>query len=548
MKICFNVLFLLILALFFNACASPQTNLIPLTATASKTDFPVTETVSVTMTRPVAVPPLTATPSPKTTVRPTVTHIVIIESTKAPEALTSSLTVQTLDAFNGHATRRISGWVNGFNSFGWMDSNHVLLYPIINFNYSEGAGVHYASYPTVIHLNSGRVWFPISERLTSFPLWSSKLGALVFSESGLGVEVYGPDGDLQKTYAGNLISISPSRTKILTIEEHSKVTWLDLLTGKQVSFLSQNVSSSDTPAQPIWSSDETRFYTNLHVYGNAKTGEVFDMPGLILDGEQSGAYSAFQHVSGKWLLNDTYLITLWSAGWDWPPKFLTIFDPAMKSYRNLNKLAGIPYDPTDGNYYAEAYPCDTFGPSAQEGGRYVWLQCKDGDRLIDLKTFKSTTFPDIIEARLDWSADGSFAFVRVSNRSVGILSGPERKVKPLPEDNNCLDWHPIKNIFLCLADNGQELFIFDAQRMSVQNRVKLSVNIKSVYWNAVGRKILLVANDGSLWQVNEARLDHLEQLTDSMEGAQLIRFSDDGKFVAFMVGLDVYIVNLQKDS
>lgn len=545
----------ILICLFFGILLSGCGNVAPTPTATMPTKIVTMQTMTVATVRAQITQTATAVRSPTSTPNAYLTRIAkftppaialtTLEPTQLPAMLQNALSVKTIESFNGHTLRSITGWQYGFAGFTWMDENHLLVRPVIHAEQTGPTAYRFSGRPVVMQLNKNTIWFPpLFHYDKGLPRWSAKLGAIVASENDTETKIYGPDGDLRKTYPGSLISVSPSGAKILTAEERAKVTWIDLFSGKKIIFPSEQISN-DFP--PVWSPDEMRFYANFHVYGNAKTGEVFEMPSVILDDEPRSSMSRYDHFSGKWVLGDTYLLTLWTANWDWPPKFLTIFDPTMKSYRNLNKLAGIPYDPVEGDYAPDAYQCDTFTGSAQVGGRYVWLNCNDADRLIDMKTFKSKIFSDIIDASLEWSADGNFAFVRHSydDPSPQLLSGASEQLTPITTKALCYTWHPKQSSFIYM-DNQESLSIFNTHNMAIQKTVTLPINFDCPVWNELGNKLIMRGEDDSLWQIDYPTLNHLEQLTQPIKGLKDFASSPDGTLIAFTVGTDIYIVDTSR--
>lgn len=127
MKNILRMLIFLVLGIFLGACGQslPQPTLTPLPPEP-------TARPSLTMT-PIVVPTLSR--------NPTQTTRAVIEESEIPELLETSFSIEILDAFKGHAMRKITGWEYGFQdyfegglkngpSYQWLDAKHLLMRPI----------------------------------------------------------------------------------------------------------------------------------------------------------------------------------------------------------------------------------------------------------------------------------------------------------------------------------------------------------------------------------------------------------------------------------
>lgn len=463
----------------------------------------------------------TITPTPFETVFPT------IDPTKLPGLLESSLVIETRSSFKGHLLQRITGWSNGFNGFSWWGANHMLLYPIIGREWQEMRGRVFLSRATVMNLSSGKIL------LNGLGNWSEQLNAMVRLDG-----LYSADGDLIKAYhyEGNLLGISPSGTKMLVETADANATWIDLINEKKVLFTWHR---SLMMGGPVWSSDEMQVYGFNKIYGNAKTGESFAMVGTIMDGKNLDFL--YEHYHAMWVLNGKYILPVgWSSPFDGTPGFIGILDPTAKTYYNLSALAGVPYE---FNMLPQVHSCNN-SVSTVTDGRYIWVNCTDGGRLIDLETRKSYRYPNYPEVYPDWSADGSFAWIwRHGDKGQKILSGKSKEIKPMPVDIHCPTWHPTKNVFVYTPNNRKTLVIFDPDSMSIQKKIDLPVAFDCFSWNTTADKMMMVADDNSIWQIDYPSLDHLEQLTPSIDDLGWPTWSPDGAHLAFSAGKDIYIVD-----
>jgi hypothetical protein len=512
--------------------------------------------------------PIDTAPTTLSTPRPTATPLPDFEPTQIPGLLQSALTIETLSSFNGHSMQRISGWKHGFYNVEWLDANHLMMYPFAGLTGVADATIA-GTYPAVANLSSKKFWIPylshgiVNERASLS--WSTQLGVLIIpGPNNNEVSIYSPDGDLMSTYPGSLLGVSPSATKILIGEG----TWLDLSNGKTVNFAwHQTYPATDFAiyayshqSRPIWSPDEMRVYSCCYVYGDARTGTSLVMPydGITIDGKETNG--VFEVLSGTWVLNNKYMMPIWQGYWDSRFSAIFLFDPAAKTYRNLSKRAGLPDYVGDG---PEPY-CNR--PSAQSGGRYVWVDCVDGGHLIDLVTFTSRTYPPFDRPYGEgtfsmpdayWAADGNSIWFDQQGKE-SVLSGASGEMKLLPENCAGFEWHPKDNVLLSGCDYGQSLLFLDGRTFSILKQATLPNRFVKKGWSPDGKHIALLADDNSLWQIDYPNLENLEQLTPAMpkltrpirnsdRGESLIHnvvWASDGSAIAFIGAQDIYVVHM----
>lgn len=474
------------------------------------------------------------------------------DPTKIPGLLQSHLTFESIPGFNGNSMQRISGWRYGFKSLEWMDANHLLLYPYAG-TYSIGGGQQTGIFPAVASLDSGTFWIPLPNRrggeyYPTLPRWSAQLGVLIAAASDTSVAIHNPDGTIKRKYDGNFLGVSPSGTKLLIDN-----TWIDLSSEKTVHFTWQQTEMASSyigaySFRPIWSPDEFRVYACCYVYGDATTSESSVMPyyEITIDGESEKYY--FDAFYGTWVLDGKYMLPIWEGVWDGRPDWVSLFDPSTKSYRNLSAEIGLPF--------SFANPPDPYcnRPSAQSGGRYVWVACRDGGHLIDLVTFRSHTYLPIdvtsdwlLFADVKWSADGKFIWLHGDrDRIERILSVTGKELKPLPQNCSDFEWHPKDNTLICLSNDNKSILLLDAQTLK-------ETILTDEFWvlglSSDGKHVALLARDNnSLWQADYPKLDNLKQLTPPMpELEHLVKnvvWSQDQSAIAFMGAQDIYIVQM----
>jgi hypothetical protein len=554
--------FLLVVIILLAACGTPSPGQLANTPTIN-----ATEVNSATLSGAHTGIALTGQAIPTSTSLPAATQINLIptledspaleqpifETEEIPGKLSAALHVEMLSEFKGHSLLRVSGWQYGFNGVNWAGADHLLLYPFAGMvPFRDGSAI--GAYPTTLNLNLQSFWIP-EDRLSLS--WSETLGVFIVLQEDNSVVLYRPDGDVKATYTGNLYGISPSATKLLIDD-----TWIDLIGEKTVDFAWQPTDSAGvfvnarSQFPPIWSPDEMRVYACCYAYGDAKTGESFVMPhdGIKVDGQEVD-YSLLAF-GGTWVLEDKYLLPIWQGGSDDRFSSVYLLDPAAKTYRNLSELAGVPH----GLGYEDQPSCNR--PSAQNGGRYVWVDCLDGGHMIDLVTFHSQTFPpfgrpfgegSFALADVEWSVDGTFA--RMSGDGFeSILSTTSKELKTPPGSLSKF-WHPTENKLLYLSHEGKVLSILDPTTMTVREQ-PLPIKSTGFVWSSDGQQIAFRAEDGSLWHAAYPELANLEQLTAPMPGwsdrpsyygahptGKSLAWSPDGTALAFVSGTDVYVVS-----
>ena len=564
MKILCRLLPFVILGILLTGCRQPQLGLettptLPgdrVTATTtsmpSVSDAEPTETVTPDAS---ATSTLWLTDTPEATLTPTITPTI------DPTTIPAALSVEAMDSFNGHTRQRITGWKNGFDDFKWVDINHLLLYPITgcysrfgidpalkDLDCWKATGIEGAimnNHSAVTNLASGKTWIPSNP-----PYLLPNIGILVperslnpFKPATDNQEdaavIYSPDGDFIKKYLGKLLSVSPSGTKILI----DGGTWIDLVSEKIVSFSwYQNYETFGEFA--YWSPDETRVYACCYLYGDVNTGESFAMPNnkITIDGTDAGSENPLINSYGIWVLNGTYFLSQWGIV-DKAPNFALLFDPAAKTYRNLEKLAGIPTDPdpsSSNNCHTDAIP----------GGRYIWANCDNANAsyLIDLTTFASTAYPGNYYPPFNWSKDGAFASIKLASSDdfmTHILSTATKELTTLPikkQYPSPVWWHPTDDILAYLSEDQLTLLLLDAPTMTIQKNYALPTKFRDVAWRGDGKSIALVGEDGNIWQIDYPEMAQLEQLTPAAASVKDITWSPDGAQIAFMDGADIYIV------
>lgn len=513
----------------------------------------------------------TATPSPYYS-----NALPTINPTELPSLLESAFSVETLDTLNGHRLRRVSGWDYGFNytdehvapyftyRYQWMDSHHLLLFPKIgevqhpNWTTEQKRAV-------VFNLDTGTTWLPPADEPRednrvlniSLPYWSPTLGILITSQTvgggyttSQGISTFNANGDFVARYWGDLIGISPSGTKILIADD----SWVDLETGKIVDF---NWYFGDRPRwRPIWSQDETQVYMCCYFYGNATTGESYYLPNenTIFEGKPIDFHKSLHHSHGRWL-NNNYVLAEADGFYtfmSWFEGTIPVFDISGKTYRDLIKLANLPFNPSDGDaYYAEK--------NISPKGDYIWIHKPTAPTgfMVDLKTLDSSEYP----RDFYWSTNGEYAVIYwmgIENNEYKIVDSKllelsSKELKTMPSDMQCSNWHPTKGICLSLTTNEQRtstLNFLNAQDMSVQKAPLSTPLFNQAIWSPNGDYIILTTEDKTLWRIDYPSLENMEQLTHPVADMYIesIIWSPDNEYLSFVGGANIYIVDINKSQ
>jgi hypothetical protein len=560
MKSLFKASVFIMLYLLLSACgeSSPR---------VSSTITPVPSQAASTAT---PLPSQTTTSTPEPTPQPEFvwpTLIPTIDPALVPGLLSEAFSIQPMEGVNGHRLQLITGWDDGFGGglmydrcrgHYWLDTSHLLLYPSAG-EVSGPAGmareIKVVPQPVVINIENGSVWLPpvsgSSPRGCERVYWSRKLKILITSEIHddiSTVSTYTFDGRRLASYPGSLWDVSPRGTKILVSED----TLIDLKTNKMIK-LAWSLEDYNEPhlSYLYWTyPEETRVYRCCYFYADITSGiserfqrsDFRDSDGNHLDN------SGLWFHQGEWVLDNKYFLVHWLAVDDGPVRHQPLFDPATKLFYDLWELAGISPDLTW--RYNEVSP----------DGNYVWIVGFERSYLVNLTTFESqhyryqaSTYTDV-----DWSADSKFVWLQThdsDNKSTEfqILSISGRKLSPLPiaplPDSDHW-WHPIEASVVYTAADKDALIFLHVSTMLYQELPfalkKQPYTYGNVVWSPDGEKLALVAEDGSVWQVDYPTLENLEQLTSPLPNVHEVNWSPDGNSIAFISGSDIYVVETTK--
>lgn len=551
MKNLLRRIILLIIGLSFTACVEIATPIstpvasptIPATATFTPVPSPIATAAIGPASQPEFVPP---------------TLIPTIDPTLVPGLLSEAFSVQTIEGVNGHTVRQITGWDHGFGggywsgycpSYYWLDNQHLLVYPATGQTGPiEGVGkINVVPQPVVINLETGSSWLPPANQSGS-PLtcnrvyWSQELGMLITTESILptgsnqelrAVSTYTFEGEEIAHYWGGLRDVSPSGMKILVADD----TLIDLRNNTIIDFDWYINLDRVNSSRIYWSADESRVYRCCYYFGDSNTGTSYDFEVGEFVGTGAKPSSSATHGYGQWVRGGDYFLIEWSVVDDGYPDFFPMFDPVAKKYYEVSEMAGVPSD----------WTCAKTNVSPD--GMHLWLECWEGSYLINLENFQSRAYPNYSNTEIEWSNDGQFARIRdFTNDLWQVLSVSSKELMPLSVrslSGTTLLWHPTENTLGYLYEDAQKLELLDAQTMSARE-VVLPARFYGFSWNPTGNILALVAEDGSLWQVDYPNFQYFEQLTEPQFPITNVVWSHDGNSVAFTGGTDIYVVEISK--
>lgn len=494
------------------------------------------------------------------------TLLPTIDPKLVSDLLRKSISIQTLTGINGHNVQRITGWDNGFrrsnqcNSFQWLDSNHLILYPRTGEGkkpaMDSSVRADLSSQHVVINLTNGNLWLRPPSSVTIYEwdcdsiYWSRELGIIInqqeyattFGPLQKAVFIYTLDGQKVAEYWGEILGVSPSGEKILVDED----TIIDLRSNKVIDLAwHMNYDVGDSPTL-YWSSDETRLYRCCFYYADLKTGNSYDFRWSELHGtdEKQLTIPMHPHQYGHWVRNGEYFLIEWDY---WTILYgdpIPMFSPSEKRYYDIGEIAEIP-DSVVSTSTSEVSP----------DGTYVWIKGYGDDGqyhgfLVNLVNFKTVSFDNPGDYFV-WSSDSKYILMSIHDwssdtGSFNILPAIGNILTPSPIELTTIPvWHPNDSVLAFLTEQNQMLTILNAKDISM-NAQKLPSTFDNLIWSPDGSLIALVATDGSLWQVDYPKMENMEQLTEPMPNIRNVSWSPDGNSIAFVSGTDIYIVDATK--
>jgi hypothetical protein len=297
--------------------------------------------------------------------------------------------------------------------------------------------------------------------------------------------------------------------------------------------------------------EETRVYRCCYFYADLTTGTSHRFERSDFQDTSSNHLdpSGLWFYRGRWVRDDTHFLVEWSWIDDGDIRYLPLLEPAQEIFYDVREMVGISEDWT--SWKTEISP----------DGSYIWMTGWEGSYLINLFTFESQYFPDLSYAEIDWSLNSQSVWVQVSDPTYDtaqfqILSVSDKELRPLPVNplpNSDHWWHPTDSLVVYPSADRDVLIFLDTATMSywelpfsLQKPPYAPYPFGDFSWSTNGEKIALVAEDGSLWQVDFPKLENLEQLTASLPVVGGVEWSPDSNSIAFISGSDIYIVETNK--
>ena len=500
----------------------------------------------------------TATPRPPQPPNPTADAPAAIPPEEIAQRVADGLNWTAVPSRDGFPLQKLAGFEYGFRfalhgycEFGpyrWLTDDQLMLFPVVAYTAGyEDPTLGKVAQAVVFNAADGTAWLPDAPRTDGcdLPVWSAARQQVIEASNGE-VRLRDLAGNMAATYPGSLpLFIAPSGQRLLA--GHN---WIDLSTGEVVSL-------SGWPRvkfpRPAWSEDETKIFECCFSYANVATGEFWtrdSFPGFWVSGV--GVGPGYYGSESYWLIDDTQILIQPGGVFfqsEAAKRALPLIDPESQTYRDIIELLSLPETIVD------------FAPFVAPNGAYLWLTCAeyveevynqfaDPAYLITLPSLEVVPVPGNL-LFLGWSADGRFlTYNNVANREASsgqtwLMPSAGEPQLVAEESADFAAWHPgAPTVALGYGASQQLLFV---QAETGQSRwLDFPYGVSQIVWQPAGSGVAILSVEGTLYWLADplAANSELVPVTQPMPEVNTLRWSPNGRYLAFISQNDFYVVEI----
>jgi hypothetical protein len=522
------------------------------TETAVPSPTTITETPTPHYTR-------TASPTPPAypTELPTATQPPPLDAAE----LIQQLAFGTVDGVNGRVLTQLHvseyGMRNQYSCeygpYRWLDDNHLLLFPVTGYtNWFENPTGGEVTQPIVVSLDGTTPWVTdiLPTDRCDLPVWSAALQRVIEASGGQ-VRLRDLQGGITDTYDGQVpLFLAPSGRRLL-----ARLTWINLETGDSVILEGDGRLKFMRPA---WTNDEQRFFECCFDYGDAATEEYWRREYGLADFYVSGVGvgPGFVGTESFWVADETRVIVP-PAAVDFHREtlqrsILPLIDPITLTYDDILEHLGLPG--TIVNCVPQIAP---------DGNRF-WLSCAKVENnvydpyyptsyLVTLPSFDTITITGKIEFR-GWSPDSRFlAYTELSDAetytgTTWLMDTDGNRQQIAGQAAQLADWHDVESL-VALRFADQQRIQFVQAETGASQIVILDAPVVDMVWQPENGGIALWDENGRIWWLSDP-LDPAmepEPLTPPLPDIHSVRWSPDGRQLAFVSETNLYVVSPVSD-
>jgi hypothetical protein len=363
-----------------------------------------------------------------------------------------------------------------------------------------------------------------------------------------GLRLWDAHGNQTNAFPGDKpLHLAPSGLRLLAGN-----SWLDMETGQSVTLADWQPAPY---AKPGWSADERRVFACCFNYADLGSGQSWfqsEFPGFFIGGRGSWpGEEAFSR--SHWVANDSRVmidpLAIWFIADDDPHRLVVpLFDPASQTYTDLVTQLGL------------ELPGTCWGWPAP-GGAHAWVECLVQQEnqmvphhtayLIDLQAMRATPVEGGLEFR-SWSPDGRFA-VSYLAPATHAEAGATWLFTPAGLRRQAADaaaigvhWRETQPVAALRFEDRRLVRIFPAEGLTPRD-LAMDQPVVEFAWQPGRLGIALATEDGRVWWVanaSDARSAPVE-VAPAMPGLHSLRWSPDGRRLAFVHEDSVYIVTIE---